>query len=260
MYSLISTPVKTKLPKVLHIVYPADIKMPLVVDEIKAIRADIPTIYRLGEHVLTDHRFNEFNVVAIHSCSTKHQKDYLNRLLDSKQRLLSVAGSSTKKLLIYGNSIQLIGNKVFIVPHQGNVFINQLTSMGGIDLETSGLGITNAAIDYDFSPDRITKQYTDCLKYLSRQRKIWLLDPQAVLDSDGKVQFGSMYVAYQGRITLVKQCDEIVDKKEKAKAANRTIKPISPVYKKEDVSDEAKRIEDDKTAKNTNQTVNVNGK
>ena len=253
-----STPAKAKVSKILHIIHPADTKTAMVIDEVTAVKSNISFVYRLGEHILSNHRFNEFDIVAVHSCYSKRQKDYLQRLKDIQDRLHEVAGSQHKTLLIYGNAIPLIGDKVFIVPHEGNVILNDEISMGGVDMDTEGLGLTSLAIDYDFSPTNASKRYADCLKYISHKKKVYLLSPQATLDSNGTVRFGTLYIADQGRITIAKECPEIVDKDDLREVSKREIKPITPVYD-DDMSTEEQQIEEEKIAEDTDSKVDIEG-
>lgn len=228
MYNLVSTIVKTKVSKILHIMHPADTKNPVVVDEAAAVKSSISSICKAGEHTLTDQRWNEFDVIALHSCSDKLQMDYLQKLQSLQERLLDAAEDSRKRLLIYGNAIQLVGSTVFIVPHRGNVAINDQTSVGKINTNTEGLDITGIIADYDFSTARVSDQYIKSVQYLSRKQKIWLLSPETVLVSDGTVSSGKLYVADHGKISQVQRCDDLNDTDADD---SRKIKPITPVYK-----------------------------
>lgn len=80
MFSLISSPLKVKLPKVLHLMHPRDVKNPAVTEELSVVKSDSSAICRVGEHHLTDQRWDEFDTIILHSCADDLRKDYLKKL------------------------------------------------------------------------------------------------------------------------------------------------------------------------------------
>lgn len=132
--------------------------------------------------------------------------------------------------MIYGNAIQLTGDTVFMIPHQGNVVINDATTIGDIDIDTEGLNITGIIADYDFSTATVSKKYIECVKYLSKNDKIWLLSPQTTVTSDGIIRSGHLTLVDKGKITTAKRCYELKDDSGDEQS-NRKIKPVTPVYK-----------------------------
>jgi len=230
MFSLISSPLKVKLPKVLHLIHPRDVKNPAIAEELSVVKSDSSAICRVGEHHLTDQRWDEFDTIILHSCADDLRKDYLKKLGEFQDRLQDVAEDSAKRLMIYGNAIQLTGDTVFMIPHQGNVVINDATTIGDIDIDTEGLNITGIIADYDFSTTTVSKKYIECVKYLSKHDKIWLLSPQTTVTSDGIIRSGHLTLVDKGKITTVKRCYELKDDSGDEQS-NRKIKPITPVYK-----------------------------
>lgn len=89
--------------------HPRDVKNPAVTEELSVVKSDSSAICRVGEHHLTDQRWDEFDTIILHSCADDLRKDYLKKLGEFQDRLQDVAEDSAKRLMIYGNAIQLTG-------------------------------------------------------------------------------------------------------------------------------------------------------
>lgn len=256
MLSISSTPVTVKVPKVLHLIHARDLKNPMVVPEMDSVNTRNHVICKIGEHNLSESRFNEFDLYILHSVSPALRYDLLNKLKPWLARLHRVVESDTKCLLVYGNMIPLLGEKVFIVPKESNVFLNNEAKSANIDTNTNGLGLSEFTFDVDFDPKHSSKRYVEVLKFISRTRDIYLLDNQVLVSSDGSVKFGTLYKLADEKLTVINQFQPIRNEDDKKIVAKREIPRIHPVYKDNiPVTKDEQKIEEVSEAISTNTAV-----
>lgn len=213
MLTLSSGITNLKSPSVLYLCHPKDDKSP---DTLRAMQTIISTggkqLAKIGETILTQARFDEFQTVVL-TPSALYQKDLLTRLVRSewKERLLSLVGHPKKLVIVLGNSIQISGPKVLIIPKDQTVFMNQLARSHNYDVDTPGLGLARYRYDINYDPEDKQEFYNRLIRQLSSQEPIFLMDSSVVVSNDRKVQFGSLYKAWKGEIKKIRDLPEDVN-------------------------------------------------
>lgn len=205
MLTLSSNPFQMRSSKVLYILHPKETKDPENLRIMQMISSPIHQVAKAGETILTQDRFDEFPVVVL--CpSPGNQKDFLSRLIRNgwKDRIKALIDDPRRVLIVLGNSVQLTGSKVLIIPKNQAVFMNDQTKSLAIDVESHGLELTRYRYDYNYHADEKQEFYLRVIKHLSASEPIYLLDPSVVISNDGKVQFGTIYKA-QREIRPIKE-------------------------------------------------------
>lgn len=196
MLTLSSNPFQLKSSRVLYIVHPRMVKEPETLRIIQMISGKTHQVAKAGETILTQDRYDEFPIVVL--CpSAGYQHDFLKRLQSNgwKERMQSLVNDPKRLLIVLGDSIQITGPKVLIVPKNKAVFMNDQTQSFDIDVNTPGLELTKFRYDCNYHPDEKQEFYLRVIKHLSASEPIYLLDPSVVISNDGKVQFGNIYLA-----------------------------------------------------------------
>lgn len=231
MLSLTCSPVKFTSSHILHLVHPRDTKNPIVLREIAGITCKQNSyIAKAGETIMTQPRFESFTTIVIHSCTPSLRKDFLQKLLhDWKDRLLEYTASVNKHVLVFGNMIPTVSNTVFFVPKTDTVFVNDYAKSGDVDIETTGLGLSRIRFDIDFDSAHVGERYASCIGYYSRKFPIYLLDSNVLVCNNGDISLGTLYLAKQGKLSVVKRAVNFAKQHRSAK-----VPPIHAIYKEED--------------------------
>lgn len=204
MIIITTTPLNFKAKKVIRIVHPKDEKNPTVAIEAQHVKGST-TLVKIGQTIIDDNIVNNTDVIVLHSCNETLLKDYLKRLQSWKDKLTTFKDSNSKYLVVYGNTMSIIADKIFNVPKDDNVIINQMQKSPTIDVITEGLGLTKFWCTSIINIKKLGDNFKRNLKYLSKSRRIFLLESGTVIDNTGKVTYGNLYQMLDGELITVKE-------------------------------------------------------
>ena len=241
MLIVTSSYLKVKCTRALHIVHPDEFNSLTVTNGINAIICDSKLIIKAGNSILTEARWNEFDLIMVHGCNNKKIKDFLNRLKPFSERFKQVSNSKDKKLIFVDNAVTIISDNVLLIPRHGNMFINDLAKSVDVDIETNGLGLTTDKFDYDFEPKDVSDKYFRCLTYASMKTKIYLLDPKSVFVANNRKRIlrGSVYMLDNNKLTKLSGKDGInIETLKSDMLSPKNIRPIRAIYKKEEQAEQ----------------------
>ena len=226
MIYLASAPFDFKTFSILHLVHPKDLRKQFILNGLNALRGQSTQICKVGESLLNDTRFNHFKTIVIHSCEDKLIHDYNRRLLAYTDRLKSVLKNHDRNLVVLGNALNIISDKMFHIDRTTNLFINDVAMSTGIDVNTETLNILQLKIDYNFELSEVSKQYLSVIEKLSRRDPIYLLSRDAVVDHTGKILRGNVFTMKQGKLESLKKLDVVGNLLTEIKKERR----ITPIY------------------------------
>lgn len=209
MIYLASSPFNYRSLSILHLVHPKNVKDQFIINEIDSVESESTQICKVGETMLNEARFNHFRTIYIHSCDDKLIHDYLRRLMTYTDRLKKVLSNHSKNLIVVGNALSLISDKMFYLDKTANLFINDLRMSSGMDINTEGLNIISDKFDYNFNVKEVAPSYLSVLKKLSMQYDINLLTKDAVVDNTGKISRGNVFIMHEGNLKSVKNLSAI---------------------------------------------------
>lgn len=241
MLIVTSSYLKVKCMRALHIVHPDEYNSLTVNNGINAIICDSKLVIRAGNSILTEAKWNEFDLIMVHGCNAKKIKDFLNRLKPFIERFKSASISNSKKLIFVDNAVTIVSDKALFIPRTGNMFINDLSKSVDVDIETQGLGLTKDKFDYDFDPKDISDKYFRCLTYVSKTSKIYLLDPKATFAVNAKrhILRGSVYLLSSNILTKLSGDDTVnIEILKNDMSTPKNIRPIRAIYKQEELEDQ----------------------
>ena len=210
--------------RVLHIIHPKEIKNPEVSQAIADVTANAEQIIHIGEHMLTQPRFDYFDTVVLHTCSYANIKDYLLKLKHGTtiSRLRKLIKSEEKRLIILGAALELVSTKVNIIPfNTRSVFgtIKPGIDHNLMDLATPGLGLFHQKLDFNLTTRIESKEYERLIKGISTKGVIiYLLSNTAIFESDGKVKQGEVYILKGSHFTKLAHVDIGLIDEDKAEA------------------------------------------
>lgn len=233
MIIITTAPLNFKAKKVIRIVHPKDEKNPTVAVEAQHINGSI-TLVKIGQTIIDDNIVNNTDVIVLHSCNEALLKDYLRRLQSWKDKLTTFKDSNNKYLVVYGNTMSIIADKIFCVPKDDNVIINQMQKSPTIDVTTEGLGLTKFWCTSIISIKKLGDNFKRNLKYLSKSRRIFLLESGTVIDNTGKVTYGNLYQMLDGELITVKELPKPETDDDVEIIHDRKIPPIRAIYAKEE--------------------------
>lgn len=227
MLCLMSSPMDLTVGSILHLVHPRDAKEQFLINEIDSVDSDSRQICKLGESLLNEQRKHSFSVIAIHSCSPKNIKDYLRRLREYTDILKEYIKSKNHLVLVYGNALNIISARVFLIDKTSVIFMNAVHKSQSIDISSPGLGIVGNTFDYDFAPSAVSPYYYKLVKQVSMNRSILLLSKDAFIDDKGKILRGNVFKLEKGELTSLKE----IKYKGNLESIINKINPITPIYK-----------------------------
>ena len=187
---------------VLHIVHREEVKNPNVSQFIARVKCEISQIIHIGEHLLSEPRFQHFDTVIIHDCSYGHIRDYYNKLKSGNwvKRFIATAKSSKKQLVVVGAALNLVGPKLSIIPFitrstQKVAICKPKIDRNRIDIYSTGLNIFRGVrFDFNFTFKAPIAEYMREIQAAGREMPIYCLDNRAVLDGTGDVRRGTVYL------------------------------------------------------------------
>ena len=213
MYILASQAFTCRPKRVLHIVHSREMKSVAVAAMMAQAKANVSQIYRAGEHTITDARFNYFDTVIVHDCSYANLQDYFRKLKknDLPERLKRLATSRDKRIIIMGNTTNLCGPKLLVIPMLFNDSIKTNTTSQKpkvdhthIATQANGLDILPFRVDTNFTFKADSSEYVFMMRTLSKpDEPIYLLDNNAILDSKQGVVQGAVYIPQNTSFTQV---------------------------------------------------------
>lgn len=243
MYMLSSVPYNLKAKSILHLVHPKMLKDPMTQHAIQFFKSTTSSICEVGVHILTKSRFESFDVVILHDCNEKFLLDFNKRLLNTNylEYIKSMMHWVSDKTVIFlGNTNKILSEKVTIIPKTGNVLLNDITSTVNVDVNTKGLNLLKFRVDinYDFNIHKKDTPYERALLYLSKSDSIIILDSRACYCSRSKtsreaIKFGSIYLCKNEKIVKIAGIPTDLTEAQEERLQQRTIKPITPIYKDE---------------------------
>lgn len=251
MIALSQNPFQSKVPSALFLCHFKDYKQPDVLRAMEMIQATSKQLAKVGETIMTDARFHTFHTYVLLG-SLANQKDLLAKLVRDSwaERLRQVRSLKEKVVVVLGNSIQLVGPKVLIVPKNENVFLNQMTKSLNVDVTTEGLNLTTSRYDIGFDPKERQDYYLRIIKQLSTHETIYLLDPNVIVSSDGTVKFGSVYSVSKGVIRReTKMPDYLTDKAQATVQKREMISPAKVIYEDDLTTEQKQEIKDTEAQK-----------
>ena len=237
MLIITTTPLNFKAKKVIRIFHPKDEKNSTVTTEAQHINGST-TLVRIGQTIVDDNIVNNTDVIVLHSCNETLLKDYLRRLQSWKDKLTTFKDSNSKYLVVYGNTMSIIADKIFNVPKDDNVIINQMQKSPTIDVTTEGLGLTKFWYTSIINIKQLGNNLKRNLKYLSKSRRIFLLESGTVIDNTGKVTYGNLYQMLDGELITVKELPKPETDDDVESIHDRKIHPIRAIYAEEETVSE----------------------
>ena len=237
MLIITTTPLNFKAKKVIRIFHPKDEKNSTVAIEAQHINGST-TLVRIGQTIVDDNIVNNTDVIVLHSCNETLLKDYLRRLQSWKDKLTTFKDSNSKYLVVYGNTMSIIADKIFNVPKDDNVIINQMQKSPTIDVTTEGLGLTKFWYTSIINIKQLGNNLKRNLKYLSKSRRIFLLESGTVIDNTGKVTYGNLYQMLDGELITVKELPKPETDDDVESIHDRKIHPIRAIYAEEETVSE----------------------
>lgn len=237
MLIITTTPLNFKAKKVIRIFHPKDEKNSTVAIEAQHINGST-TLVRIGQTIVDDNIVNNTDVIVLHSCNETLLKDYLRRLQSWKDKLTTFKDSNSKYLVVYGNTMSIIADKIFNVPKDDNVIINQMQKSPTIDVTTEGLGLTKFWYTSIINIKQLGNNLKRNLKYLSKSRRIFLLESGTVIDNTGKVTYGNLYQMLDGELITVKELPKPETDDDVETIHDRKIPPIRAIYAEEETVSE----------------------
>ena len=247
MYVLASQPFNLKATRVLHIIHARAQTNPVVSEMIHRTKSSIHQIIHVGEHFLTANRFNYFDTVILHDCRFDHLKDYYLKLKSSDlvKRLLEVIKSKDRQLIILGNALQLIGPTVNIIPFKDNrgrsIFTPKIDN-DHLNIQSKGLNLFTDRFDSNFTYKVATTEYVRLIKRISTNNKIYLLDNNAILTSDGIVQQGEIYVSDGNKFTKIKRMEVHMTERQQEQDKQREVTTVASEQDSTDI-DKVEHVE-----------------
>ena len=233
MIIIATAPLKFKAKKVIRILHPKDEKNPLVNIEAQNTQGSI-TLVKIGQTIIDNNLIKNANVIILHSCSDTLLKDYLGRLKPWKDTLTSFKDSNDKYLIVYGNTMSILSDKIFYVPKADNIIINQMQKSPTIDIDTEGLDLIKFWCTDIININKLGDNFKRNIKYLSRTRRIFLLESGTVIDNTGKVTYGNLYQMLDGKLMIVKELPKPENKDDVEAIHERKIPPIRAIYAEEE--------------------------
>lgn len=227
----------TKCNRALHITHPDSKKSIIVEKGMSAVDCMTSACIQAGGHILTDARFDEFDLVMVHGCNEKYIKDYLNRLRPYRDRFINLALSKDKYLIFVDNTIHLLADTVMFIPRSGNAFINDVAKTLDVDVETEGLGLVTSRFDFDIDVRDISDKYFRTLNYLSKKYPIYIMDAKGIVRVSGepKVLRGEVYVIKDGKLEQLSGKKKISAELLKSDLmSSKRLRPIRAIYKKDE--------------------------
>jgi hypothetical protein len=233
MLIITTTPLNFKAKKVIRIIHPKDEKNPTVAIEAQHVNGSI-TLIKIGQTIIDDNIINNTDVIVLHSCNETLLKDYLRRLQSWKDKLTTFKDSNKKYLVVYGNTMSILADKIFCVPKDDNVIINQMQKSPTIDVTTEGLGLIKFWCTSIINIKKLGDNFKRNIKYLSKSRRIFLLESGTVIDNTGKVTYGNLYQILDGKLITVKELPKPETDDDVESIHERKIPPIRAYYAEEE--------------------------
>lgn len=234
MIIITAAPLKFKAKKIIRILHPRDERNPLVNIEAQNTKGST-TVVKIGQTIVDNNLIENSDVIILHSCSEVLLKDYLNRLSPWKDILAKFKNSSNKYLIVYGNVMSILSDKIFYVPKADNIIINQMQKSPTIDVDTEGLGLTKFWCTDIININKLGDNFKRNLKYLSRTRRIFLLESGTVIDNTGKVTYGNLYQMLDGRLMTIKELPKPENEDDVETIHERKIPPIRAKYAEDEI-------------------------
>lgn len=233
MIIIATAPLKFKVKKVIRILHPKDEKNPLVNIEAQNTQGSI-TLVKIGQTIVDNNLIKNADVIILHSCSDILLKDYLGKLKPWKDTLTSFKDSNDKYLIVYGNTMSILSDKMFYVPKADNIIINQMQRSPAIDIDTEGLDLIKFWCTDIININKLGDNFKRNIKYLSRTRRIFLLESGTVIDNTGKVTYGNLYQMLDGKLMIVKELPKPETEDDVETIHERKIPPIRAIYAEEE--------------------------
>ena len=204
---------KCSADRVLHITHSKEVKTPEVSEAIANVTSPASQVIHIGEHLLTEPRFNYFDTVVLHTCSYANIFDYLVKLKQGNTlgRLRRVTQSKSQRLIILGSALELVSDKVNIIPiSTRNAFqeIKPRIDRNHLDTETQGLHLFKQRFDFNFTSRIELKEYERLVRSLTNTKQsMYLLSNTAILESSGEVKQGDVFILRGSSFTRIKHVD-----------------------------------------------------
>ena len=193
-----------KSASVLHIVLSKDYKNPAITSMLAKVKCDASQIFRVGETLMTDARFNHFKTIIIHDVSMPNFKEYLKRLSQYRNKLYEIATSNNKTLVVVGNSVSMLGSKITYLPITADPKKGSFTLVKSVmDLDSAGLNITvnkwHCAGELELS----NRDYVTALYRASKAEPLYCLDSSTILQTDGQFAYGKAFKIASNKIEVI---------------------------------------------------------
>lgn len=204
MISITSAPLFIKAKAALHLVLRSEMKTTAFKQALDAVQADTMQVAILGETILTEARFEHFDVVVLHNCEHSHIKDLLKKVkAQYLQRFKKMLMTKSRKLFIYGNAMRILSSKITILDAAKPLIMNKTYTSTSIDIQTPGLGMCDTRFIYPYSVIKEKNNFVRILSNLARESPVIVFDGSAVMTLIGDqitVKYGTLYMPKDGKL------------------------------------------------------------
>lgn len=115
MITITTAPLSFKAQRILRILHPLDEKNSIVQMEAQTMKGSMTTV-KIGQTIVDKNLVVAADIIILHSCNDNLLKDYLNRLRPWTNILKAFKDNSNKYLIVYGNAMNILSDKIFHVP------------------------------------------------------------------------------------------------------------------------------------------------
>ena len=233
MITITTAPLSFKANRILRILHPFDEHNATVRIEAQHMKGSMTTV-KIGQTIVDKNLIYASNIIILHSCSDKLLKGYLDKLRPWVEILKMFKNDSNRYLIVYGNAMSILSDKIFYVPQGDNIIINQIQRSPMIDVDTEGLGLINFWCTEIINIKKLGNNFRRNLNYLSKSKRIFLLESGTVIDNTGKVTFGNLYQALDGKLMTIKELPAPETPEDVETIHDRKIPPIRAIYAEEE--------------------------